>query len=381
VGEKIVDNNQIVIVGAGLSGLTLAERFATVANKKVLIIEKRDRIGGNCYDFFDKHGVLVSKYGPHIFHTQEKRVYEYVKKFADWEKYEHQVSSFVKGKLVPIPVNIETINLLFGTKINNGEEMRRWLDERRVKGIKIPMNSEEVVLGKLGKKIYELMFRDYTKKQWGISPKELESEVLARIPIRYSFERGYSSNKYQIRPRGGFTKMMEKMIENPNIELRLNTDYYSFADNIPSGSKLFFTGPIDEFISYKSGKLYKLPYRSVKFVFKSFHKKYFQKVGVINYPSIKTKMSRSTEYKYLTGQKHDWTTISREYFSGKGEPLYPLKSFESKKKYEEIAKIVGNLKGIYFLGRLGKYKYINMDQAILEALNLFDELYYGDKKR
>lgn len=378
----MLDNKeQIVIVGAGLSGLTLAERFANVAGKKVLIIEKRDHVGGNCYDFYDKHGVLVSKYGPHVFHTQSKKVYEYVKKFAGWEKYEHQVSSLVRRKLVPIPVNIETINLLFGTEINSGEEMRRWLDKRRVKEIKVPGNSEEVVLAKLGREIYELMFKNFTKKQWGIFPKELESEVLTRIPVRYSFERGYNLDKYQIRPKGGFTKMMEKMVENSNIEIKLNTNFFEQADKISDRAIIFFTGPIDEFVDFKTGKKYKLPYRSVKFIFKSFHKEYFQKVGVINYPSLQTKILRSTEYKYLTGQKHDWTTISEEYFLGKGEPLYPLKSFESKKKYEEIVKVAKNFKNTYFLGRLGKYEYINMDQAIFEALNFFDKLFNNEKKR
>lgn len=368
----MLDNkDQIVIVGAGLSGLTLAERFANVAGKKVLLIEKRDHIGGNCYDFYDKHGVLISKYGPHVFHTQEDEVYEYIQKFVKWEKYEHQVSSMVGEKLVPIPVNIETINILFGTNLGDGEGMRKWLDKRRMKRMKTPMNSEEVVLAKLGREIYELMFKNFTKKQWGLWPEELEVEVLKRIPVKYSFERGYNTDKYQIRPLGGYTKMMQNMINNPNIEIKLNTNFFEQADKISDRAIIFFTGPIDEFINFKTGKKYKLPYRSVKFKFKSFHREYFQKIGVINYPSLKTKILRSTEYKYLTGQKHDWTTISEEYFYEEGEAFYPVKSFKSRKKYEEIIKVARDFENTYFLGRLGKYEYINMDQAIKEALDLF----------
>ena len=372
---------QIVIVGAGISGLTLAERFANVAKKKVLVIEKRDHIGGNCYDFLDKHGVLISKYGPHSFHTEEKKVYEYLEKFTEWEKYEYQVSSLVNNKLVPIPVNITTINTIFGINLKNGEEMKKWLDEKRDKSIKKAKNSEEEVLSKLGEELYELMYKSYTKKQWGIWPKDLEAEVLARIPVNYSFDWRYRADKYQARPRGGFTKMMKKMISNPKIELRLKTDYFKIANKISPKAMIFFTGPVDKFVSFKSGKKYVLPYRSAKFVFKSYHQEYFQKVGVINYPSMKTKIVRSTEYKYLTGQKNDWTTVSEEYFTGRGEAMYPMKSFESKKEYAKIEKMTKKWKNIYFVGRLGRYEYINMDRAVLEALNLFEEIKNSDNKK
>lgn len=370
----MVDDRQIIVVGAGITGLTLAERIANVTNKRVLIMEKRNQIGGNCYDFFDNHGVLISKYGPHVFHTEEDEVYEYVKRFAKWEKYEHRVSSMVNGKLVPIPVNIETINILFGTNLQNGEEMKKWLDERKVRSIKIPLNGEEVILSKLGRELYELMFKSFTKKQWGLWPRELEVEVLARIPVKYNFDRGYNLDKYQIRPMDGYTRMMENMVDNPNIEIKLNTDFFKQADKISNNALIFFTGPVDEFVSFKTGKKYRLPYRSVKFLYKSFHKEYFQKVGVINYPSLETKILRSTEYKYLTGQKHNWTTISEEHFYGGGEPLYPIKSIESKQKYEEIKKVTKKWKDIYFVGRLGRYEYLNMDRAIKEALDLFKSL-------
>lgn len=373
------ENREIVIVGAGLSGLCLAERLANVAKRKVLILEKRDQIGGNCYDFYDSKGVLVSKYGPHTFHTNEKRVYDYVRKFGEWEKYEYQVSSLVEGKLVPIPVNIETINILFGSGIKNGEEMRKWLDGKKIKGIKKVENSEEEVLSKLGVELYEKMFKSYTKKQWGIWPKDLDKEVLARIPVNFSFNKNYRSDKYQIRPLGGYSKWMKKMIENPFIELRLKTDYFKVADKLDKDSLVFFSGPIDKYISYRLGKKYKLTYRSAKFVFESYNQEYFQEVGVINYPSLKVKELRSTEYKYLTGQKCKWTTVSREYFCSKGEELYPIKSVENREKLKKLLKMARKWKELYLIGRLGRYEYINMDQAISKSLDLFEKLRYEKK--
>lgn len=373
------ENREIVIVGAGLSGLCLAERLANVAKRKVLILEKRDQIGGNCYDFYDSKGVLVSKYGPHTFHTNEKRVYDYVRKFGEWEKYEYQVSSLVEGKLVPIPVNIETINILFGSGIKNGEEMRKWLDGKKIKGIKKVENSEEEVLSKLGVELYEKMFKSYTKKQWGIWPKDLDKEVLARIPVNFSFNKNYRSDKYQIRPLGGYSKWMKKMIENPFIELRLKTDYFKVADKLDKDSLVFFSGPIDKYISYRLGKKYKLTYRSAKFVFESYNQEYFQEVGVINYPSLKVKELRSTEYKYLTGQKCKWTTVSWEYFCSKGEELYPIKSVENREKLKKLLKMARKWKELYLIGRLGRYEYINMDQAISKSLDLFEKLRYEKK--
>lgn len=373
------ENREIVIVGAGLSGLCLAERLANVAKRKVLILEKRDQIGGNCYDFYDSKGVLVSKYGPHTFHTNEKRVYDYVRKFGEWEKYEYQVSSLVEEKLVPIPVNIETINVLFGSGIKNGEEMRKWLDRKKTKGIKKVENSEEEVLSKLGVELYEKMFKSYTKKQWGIWPKDLDKEVLARIPVNFSFNKNYRSDKYQIRPLGGYSKWMKKMIENPFIELRLKTDYFKVADKLDKDSLVFFSGPIDKYISYRLGKKYKLTYRSAKFVFESYNQEYFQEVGVINYPSLKVKELRSTEYKYLTGQKCKWTTVSWEYFCSKGEELYPIKSVENREKLKKLLKMARKWKELYLIGRLGRYEYINMDQAISKSLDLFEKLRYEKK--
>lgn len=368
-------NELIVIVGAGISGLVLAERLAS-SNKynRILIIEKRDHIGGNCYDYFDNKGVLVSKYGPHIFHTNDEEVWKYVNKFSDWEKYEHRVLSKVSEKLVPIPVNIETINLLFGIELKNGKEMKVWLDKKRDKKIINPVNSRDVVVAKLGEEIYKLVFRDYTKKQWDLWPEELAAEVLERIPVRYSFDNRYNSDKYQMRPRGGFTQMFNKMINNSNIEVKLKTDFFGISESFEKGTKIIFTGPIDDYAKYMGEKISKLPYRSVKFEWDNYREDYHQPVGVINYPSFDKKELRSTEYKYLTGQKHEWTTISKEYFQWEGEPCYPVINSKNREKYQKIYKLSKKWKNVRFAGRLGKYEYLNMDRAIKEARELYDEI-------
>lgn len=373
------NNNLVVIVGAGITGLTLAECLTSETKRKVLVIEKRNHIGGNCFDFINEKGVLVSKYGPHVFHTNNEMVWRYVKKFIKWEKYEHRVLSKVGNKFVPIPVNIETINILFGKNLINETQMRDFLEAKRNKKIIVPKNSKEVVTSRLGEEIYALMFRGYTKKQWDMWPEELEPEVLARIPVRYSFDDRYNSDKYQIRPIGGFTKMFEKMIDNSNIEIRLKTDFFDIYNDIPKGATIIFTGPIDKYVSFALGKKYELSYRSVRFEWDNYFKEYYQKVGVINYPSIKEKVVRSTEYKYLTGQKNKWTTISREYFQWKGEPCYPVINKKNIKNYQKNMELSKKWKNVYFAGRLGKYKYLNMDSAIAEALDLFERIIKNEK--
>ena len=366
---------RVIIVGAGITGLTLAQRFADETDKRVLIVEKRDHIGGNCYDFVNKKGILVSKYGPHIFHTNEKKVWEYIKKFSKWKKYEHRVLSSVKGNLVPIPVNIDTINNLFNAHLRNGKEMEKWLEKKKINMNGLPSNSREVVTSKLGKEIYKLLFRGYTKKQWDNWPEELEPEILMRIPIRYSYDDRYHVDKYQYQPIGGFTKMMKRMIKNPKIELRLKTDYFDIYDQFSKKNMVIFTGPVDEYVSRIIGRKMKLSYRSIKFVWRNFDREYFQPTGVINYPSMKNKVVRITEYKHLTGQKHPYTTISKEFFKWGGEPYYPVLTPENRQKYNEIEKITKKIKGVYFVGRLGRYKYLNMDTAIKEALELFEKIF------
>ena len=362
----------IIIVGAGISGATLAERYATKQNKKVLVIEKRDHIGGNCYDYYDETGILVSKYGAHIFHTSFEDVWHYVNKFTDWNPYEHKVLSSVDGKLVPVPVNITTVNMLHGLDIKNEKEMINWLEKNTSKNDN-PKNSEEVALSRVGKNLYEKMFKNYTKKQWNMLPHQLNPSVIGRIPVRTNFEDRYFTDPFQAVPKKGYTELFKKMLDHPNITVKLNTDYFSLKNKLENYEKLFFTGPIDQFFSYKYGE--KLQYRSLRFAFETHDREYYQTNAVINYPNDH-EYTRIVEYKHFTGQKHPKTTISKEYPTWEGEPYYPVPSKENLKLFEKYQKEAkkAEKENIYFVGRLANYKYFNMDQAFKNALDLFYSL-------
>lgn len=364
--------HDIVVIGAGISGATIAERYATLLNKKVLVIEKRDHIGGNCYDYHDDAGILVSKYGAHIFHTSYEDVWGYVNKFSSWRPYFHTVLSFVDGILVPVPVNITTVNLLFNTHLQNEEEMKKWLSSQIIP-IDNPKNSEESALSRVGKELYEKLFKNYTLKQWDTPPTELDASILDRIPVRTSFDTRYFSDKYQAMPKTGYTKIFEKMLSHPNIKVRLNTDYFDIKDSLKNFEKLFFTGPIDHYFQKKSGK--KLTYRSLRFEFETFDFPYFQVNSVINYPNDPN-FTRIVEYKHMYGQKHPKTTVSREYPTWEGEPYYPVLSKENLALYDHYKKKANeeSKKGIHFVGRLANFKYFDMDQAFKNALDLFYNL-------
>lgn len=364
----------IVIVGAGISGATLAERYARELDKTVLVLEKRDHIGGNCYDYYNEDGVLISKYGAHIFHTSYEDVWNYVNRFSEWFSYEHRVLSSVDGQFVPVPVNITTVNLLFGMHITNESEMKEWL-KTQVIAIDELKNSEDSALARVGVYLYEKLFKYYTKKQWDLDPKELDASVLDRIPVRTNFDDRYFGDVHQAMPSQGYTKLFEKMLDHPNITVLLNCDYFAIKDTLGDYEKLFFTGPIDLFFGYKYGE--KLQYRSLKFVFETYDREYFQSNSVINYPNSED-FTRIVEYKYLTGQKHPKTTISKEYPCWEGEPYYPVPSRRNRALYEKYQQDALGLEkdGIYFVGRLANYKYFNMDQAFKNALDLFEKLTY-----
>lgn len=362
----------VVVVGAGISGATLAQRYATVKNKKVLVLEKRNHIGGNCFDYYDEAGLLISKYGAHIFHTSYEDVWEYVNKFSEWTPYEHRVLSQVDGKLVPVPVNITTVNTLFGLSIQNETEMKQWLSTQVVP-IDHAVNSEESALSRVGPKLYEKMFKNYTKKQWDTDPENLDADVLDRIPVRTNFDDRYFSDPHQAMPKDGYTKLFEKMLDHKNITVKLQTDYFNEKQSLPKDVLLFFTGPIDGFFEYKFGE--KLEYRSIRFEFETHDTEYFQSNSVINYPN-EHDYTRIVEYKYLYGQKHAKTTISKEYPTWDGEPYYPVpndRNRELYKKYQSEAEKLES-EGTYFVGRLANYKYFNMDQAFHNALSLFDRV-------
>ena len=362
----------IVIIGAGISGSVLAERYASLG-KKVLIIEKRDHIAGNCYDFIDENGILVSKYGAHLFHTNEEEVWQYINQFSDWYKWEHKVLAKVDGQLVPIPVNITTVNSLFGLEISSEEEMKEWLEANRV-ATDAPKDGKEAALNKVGPVLYEKMFRHYTKKQWDKYPEELDASVLDRIPVRTNYDDRYFSDKYQALPKGGYTHVFDKILDNPNIEVMLNTDYFDMMDDIQGYEKLFYTGPVDRFFNFKYSLEDKLEYRSINFVTETVDAEYFQECSVVNYPGNETEYTRIIEYKHFGGQQSDKTTIVKEFTTDEGDPYYPVPNEKNQRIYEKYKAETEKLVDIYFVGRLANYKYFNMDQAFKNALDLFKSL-------
>ena len=365
-------NADIVIIGAGISGAVLAERYAQLG-KKVLIIEKRDHIAGNCYDYIDENGILVSKYGAHLFHTNEEDVWEYVNRFCEFYPFEHKVIAKVDGQLVPIPVNITTVNKLFGTNITTEPEMKNWLDENRLP-IDAPKDGREAALNKVGQVLYEKMFRHYTKKQWDKYPEELDASVLDRIPVRTNYDDRYFSDKYQALPVGGYTKLFERILNHPNIEVLLNTDYFDVKDEVTGYDKLFYTGPVDRYFEFKHSLTEKLEYRSINFVSETVDAEFYQENSVVNYPGEEVGFTRIIEYKHFGGQKSDKTTIVKEYTTDVGDPYYPVPNPKNQHIYEMYKAEADALIDVYFVGRLANYKYFNMDQAFKNALELFYSL-------
>lgn len=373
--EKDAITAQIVIVGAGISGAVLAERYAAMG-KKVAVIERRDHIAGNCYDFYDDAGILVSKYGAHLFHTNEEDVWTYVNRFSEWYFYEHRVLACVDGKLVPIPVNITTVNEIFGLNIQNEQEMDQWLQQNQIKN-DAPQNGEEAALARVGPVLYEKMFKHYTYKQWNKWPHELDASVLNRIPVRNNFDDRYFSDKYQYLPKGGYTQLFEKMLDHPNIQVFLDTDFFDVRHNLRNYEKIFYTGPIDRYFDFKFSLHKKLEYRSINFVFETHAQEYYQQNSVNNYPN-EHQFTRIVEYKHFTKQKHPKTTISKEftvdYIPDQNEPYYPVPNPANQAIYAQYKQEADKLDNIYFVGRLANYKYFNMDQAFKNALALFREL-------
>jgi len=360
------------IVGAGFAGSTLAERLATQLNKKVLLIDKRIHIGGNAYDCHDEAGVLIHKYGPHIFHTNSKQVFDYLSQFTQWRQYQHHVMASVDGQLVPIPINLNTINQLYGLNLNS-MEMEKFLETMAEKKESI-RTSEDVVVSKVGRELYEKFFRGYTRKQWGLDPSELDASVTARVPTRTNRDNRYFTDTYQAMPQRGFTRMFENMLSHENIHILLNTDYRDVKKYIPY-QRMIYTGPVDEYFDYRYGRL---PYRSLNFQFETHDQEIYQQAPVINYPNDYA-YTRVTEFKYLTGQKHHKTTVVYEFSQAEGDPYYPVprpENAEIYRKYHALAQEVGN---VHFAGRLATYRYYNMDQVVAQALTLFSKIADKDK--
>ncbi|GAA4012535.1 UDP-galactopyranose mutase [Hymenobacter fastidiosus] len=356
-----------LIVGAGFAGSVLAERLATRSNKKVLIIDKRNHIAGNAYDHYNEEGILVHKYGPHIFHTNSKDVFEYLTNFTDWRPYEHRVLASVDGQLVPMPINLDTINKLYGLSLNSFE-VEQFL-ESVAEDIPVIRTSEDVVVSKVGRELYEKFFKNYTRKQWGMDPSELDKSVTSRVPTRTNRDDRYFTDTYQAMPLHGYTRMFERMLDHPNIKVMLNTDYHEIIDFIPF-KEIIFTGPVDEYFDFKFGKL---PYRSLEFKHETLNVEKFLAAPVVNYPNEHL-YTRITEFKALTGQQHPKTSVVYEYPQADGDPYYPIPRLENAELYSKYKKLADETPNVHFVGRLATYKYYNMDQVVAQALTLYKKL-------
>jgi UDP-galactopyranose mutase len=355
-----------LIVGAGFAGSTLAERLAS-AGKKVLIIDKRNHIGGNAYDHYNDDGILVHKYGPHIFHTNSKEVFNYLSQFTEWRNYQHHVLANVDGQMVPMPINLNTINTLYG--LNLSSDGLEQFFKQRAEAITPVRTSEDVVVNKVGRELYEKFFKGYTRKQWALDPSELDASVTSRVPTRTNKDNRYFTDTYQAMPLHGYTRMFEKMLLHPNIMVMLNADYKDVVKDIKY-KNLVYTGPIDEYFDFCYGPL---PYRSIDFKFETLDKENFQPVGTVNYPNDYS-FTRITEFKHITGQKHSKTSVVYEFPKADGDPYYPIPRAENNELYKKYQLLTLNSPNTWFVGRLATYKYYNMDQVVAQALTTFNKI-------
>lgn len=364
-------NYDYLIVGAGFSGSVCAEQLASAGNK-ILLIDKRKHIGGNAYDRLDIHGVLIHPYGPHIFHTNSKKVFAYLSKFTDWRFYEHRVLANLNNELYPIPINRTTLNQLYQLDLTE-EQAKDYFEKVRVHGLS-NKTSEDVVLGSIGHDLCDKFFRGYSQKQWGLDLSELSAGVASRIPTRTNDDDRYFTDTYQFMPAQGYTKMFERIIDSSNITLQLEVDF----EDVKKQNKfkhLIYTGPIDSYFKHCHGKL---PYRSLRFEHSHFSgKQNYQPVGTVNFPTDKD-YTRITEFKHLTSQEHSGTSIVKEYPMAEGDPYYPIPRPENEilyKKYQEMAETTNN---VTFVGRLAQYRYYNMDQVVAAALETSKTLLHQD---
>ena len=356
-----------LIVGAGFAGSVLAERLAAGSDKKVLICDKRPHVGGNAYDHYNDAGILVHKYGPHIFHTNSREVFEYLSRFTEWRPYQHRVRASVDGQIVPIPINLDTINTLYGLNLTSFEV------EDFFKKVAEPIDrvrtSEDVVVSKVGRELYEKFFRNYTRKQWGLDPSELDASVTSRVPTRTNRDDRYFTDTYQAMPLHGYTRLFENMLDHPNIKVMLNCDYREIEKDVPF-DEMIYTGPIDSYFDYCYGKL---PYRSLEFKHETHDGPVFQTAPVVNYPNEQL-YTRITEFKYLTGQEHAKTSIVYEFPKSQGDAYYPVPRKENADLYARYKSLADATPSVHFVGRLATYKYYNMDQIVAQALTSYGKI-------
>lgn len=365
----------VLVVGAGFAGAVMAERLAADAGKRVLVVDKRPHIGGNAYDRLDAAGILIHQYGPHIFHTNSVEVSDYLSRFTSWRPYEHRVLAAVQDKLVPIPINRTTLNALYGLELADEAAAQAFLESRAEPVARIE-TSEDVVVNAVGRELYETFFRGYTRKQWGLDPSQLDKSVTARIPTRTGIDDRYFTDTFQAMPAEGYTRMFERMLDHPLIEVSTGTDYLDVADEI-AFDHLVFTGPIDEFFDHRFGPL---PYRSLEFRHETHATAQFQSVGTVNFPDESIPHTRVTEFKHLTGQTHPLTSIMYEYPKAEGDPYYPVPRPENQllyKRYEALARARND---VSFIGRLASYRYYNMDQVVGQALAAYRRLGLSNTK-
>ena len=357
-----------LIVGAGFAGCVLAERLASQLDKRVLIIDRRNHIGGNAYDCQDAGGVLIHRYGPHIFHTSSAKVFDYLSQFTQWRPYEHRVLARVDDKLVPIPINLTTLNRLYGLNLDPAGAAA--FLAARATPLETIATSRDVVVSQVGEELYRKFFEGYTRKQWGRDASELDKAVTSRVPTRTDTDDRYFQDKYQFMPLLGYTRMFKRMIDHPNIEFLPHTDFAEVRGLVDYGH-LIYSGPVDEYFGFCYGKL---PYRSLRFEHETLQRPWYQSVAVVNYPSPDVPYTRITEYKHLTGQSDPKTSITREYPTDEGDPYYPVPAPENAALYRRYEDLAERTPGVTFTGRLGTYKYYNMDQVVAQSLALFQRI-------
>ena len=360
-----------LVVGAGFAGSVLAERLASQCGQRVLVVEKRRHVGGNAHDRHDDAGVLVHPYGPHIFHTNSAEVFGYLSRFTAWRPYQHRVRASVDGQLLPMPINLDTVNTLYGLNLTSFELEDFFASKAERVGH--ARTSEDVVVGRVGRDLYEKFFRGYTRKQWGLDASELDASVTARVPVRTNRDDRYFADTHQAMPLHGYTRMFEAMLAHPNIHVMTGCDYRDVVHVVP-WKHLVYTGPVDAFFGHRHGPL---AYRSLQFehvtVTPPQGSELVQPVGTVNHPNDHA-YTRVTEFKHLTGQRHALTSLVYEYPRADGEPYYPVPRPENTSLYRRYAAEAEQLEDVTFVGRLATYKYYNMDQVVAQALTAYKRL-------
>jgi UDP-galactopyranose mutase len=373
------EKKRILIVGCGLSGAVIAERCASQLDFDVTIIDKRNHIGGNCYDYIDPETkIRISQYGAHLFHTNSHKVWSYVQQFSEWIRYDHRVVAKVKDQHVPLPIHMTTINQLCNQHLSTEEEMKEYLDQVRTQFTSVEeiKTSEDICLARFGPTIYETLFKPYTFKQWNKDPSELDRSVCERIPLRYNMDNRYFSCKYQALPKDGYTTWIQRMLDHPNIKVQLSVDFFQLSlEEKKEYDWIVYTGPIDHYFAHVG--MEPLEYRSIRFEHEIVPIPLYQPHAVVNYPSDEVAFTRIIEYKHFPIQcqeaSKDKTFITREYSTSEGDPYYPVPTERNQQLYQSYKELAMKETNVHFLGRLASYKYVNMDEAILLALHYFEE--------